>query len=279
MTSFILPNHRTPADCELFVIGDIHGDAGLLRAALAAVADAPRDQERRSILVLLGDLIDRGQDSLGCLDLAARATEHARVNETVLLAGNHELLLRHGLSTAPPDARRLATSRAFLSSAEAGSLETWVENGGLRGLPPETLLWTLPEVLGPARRALIDGMRSHFVCGSVLCVHAGLNPRLDLDAIFDKEDNARTAPYQSWGWARKAFLDHRPGPEGHFGFFVLHGHSIRRPLGPKREPERCAAEIARARLCLDAGSFLTGAVRLAHVRDDRLSVTTVRAPS
>ncbi|HYA72704.1 MAG TPA: metallophosphoesterase, partial [Roseiarcus sp.] len=66
--AFVLPRSGAP-DVEIFAIGDIHGRADLLAALLEEAAREPRRAPRRAI-VFLGDLIDRGPDSLGAIDLA-----------------------------------------------------------------------------------------------------------------------------------------------------------------------------------------------------------------
>jgi serine/threonine protein phosphatase 1 len=49
-----------------FVIGDLHGCLDQLQLKLALVSFAP---ERGDRLFAVGDLVDRGPDSLGCLNL------------------------------------------------------------------------------------------------------------------------------------------------------------------------------------------------------------------
>jgi serine/threonine protein phosphatase 1 len=67
-----------------YAIGDIHGEAGLLRALLARLPLRPQDT-----LVFLGDAINRGPDSLGVVRQLL-ALGDARPGETVCLMGNHE---------------------------------------------------------------------------------------------------------------------------------------------------------------------------------------------
>ena len=50
---------------KTFVVGDVHGRCAQLHALLKMV---PRDEEA-DLLVFLGDLIDRGPDAPGCVDL------------------------------------------------------------------------------------------------------------------------------------------------------------------------------------------------------------------
>ena len=64
-------------DVEIFAVGDIHGRSDLFAALLDEAAREPRRAARR-VVVLLGDLVDRGPDSLGAIDLAIGAARRAR---------------------------------------------------------------------------------------------------------------------------------------------------------------------------------------------------------
>jgi hypothetical protein len=57
---------------EVFAIGDIHGRSDLLAALIDEAAREPKLRDKRAI-VFLGDLVDRGPDSLGAIDLAMTA--------------------------------------------------------------------------------------------------------------------------------------------------------------------------------------------------------------
>ena len=71
-----------------------------------------------------------------------------------------------------------------------------------------------------------------------------------------------------WAWVRWPFLAHRPGAEGFSGFFVVHGHT---PNDARRNASP-ADQIARFRLNLDAGSAMTGVVKMAVLRDSQAEV-------
>jgi predicted phosphodiesterase len=66
------------------VIGDIHGNARALRAALDRARDGPMD-----VLILLGDLLTYGHDVDEVIQLVDEAQ---RRDEAVLLVGNHDRL-------------------------------------------------------------------------------------------------------------------------------------------------------------------------------------------
>lgn len=58
---------RMPPGQRLYAIGDVHGCASQLTALHAAIAaDAARYPVRQTVLLYLGDYVDRGPDSAGC---------------------------------------------------------------------------------------------------------------------------------------------------------------------------------------------------------------------
>ena len=76
---------RLPAATPLRVVGDVHGDARGLAAALAT--------ER--FVVQLGDLVDHGSDSAGCLSMML---DRVAAGRGMFLLGNHEFKLVRALS-------------------------------------------------------------------------------------------------------------------------------------------------------------------------------------
>lgn len=67
---------------RVFFIGDLHGQLGQFNEALEAV----NFDKNQDIVVATGDLIDRGPDSLGCLDLIYEPWFHT-------VKGNHEEMM------------------------------------------------------------------------------------------------------------------------------------------------------------------------------------------
>ncbi|MGC8469307.1 MAG: metallophosphoesterase [Acetobacteraceae bacterium] len=76
---------RPPPATPLRVVGDVHGDARGLAAALAT--------ER--FVVQLGDLVDHGPDSAGCLSMML---DRMAAGRGMFLLGNHEFKLVRALS-------------------------------------------------------------------------------------------------------------------------------------------------------------------------------------
>jgi serine/threonine protein phosphatase 1 len=278
---FALPRGLSP-DAEIFAVGDIHGRADLLDALIGEARREPRLREKRAI-VFLGDLVDRGADSLGAIDLAIGAA--ARIgaaagigaDDGIALMGNHEAMMRLALDPETP------------WDVAVDALETWIANGGDRTLaefvefdePPgdvDELLAAARASLPPRVRAWLASLRASWRSGDILFVHAGVNPRVDIDAFLAVPWNTplfRLNEDRHWAWVRRPFLEHRPGPKGFSGLFVVHGHT---PNDARRDASH-DDQIARFRLNLDAGSVLTGVAKMAIIRGAEAEVVVASGPT
>jgi serine/threonine protein phosphatase 1 len=272
---FSLPLGVSP-ETEVFAIGDIHGRSDLLAALIDEAAREPKLRDKRAI-VFLGDLIDRGPDSIGAIDLAMAAKARVGADEAVALMGNHETLMRLALEAETP----------WDDAIDA--FDTWIGNGGDRTMaeftkveePPDYLDDMLTEArasLPPRVQAWLGSLRASWRCGQILFVHAGVNPKVELEAFLAAPWNMTLAEVDEdrhWAWVRRPFLDHRPGANGFSGFFVLHGHTP----NDARHKASHVDQIAGYRLNLDAGSAMTGIAKMAIIRDRYAEVVTARGPT
>lgn len=229
------------ADQPVLALGDIHGNIALMRAAaahLAAIAE-PGDQ-----LVLLGDLIDRGDDSVACLDLARRLV----TDGAVAIAGNHEEMLLATLN-GDPRAGRLW----HMNGGEAVIDELGVrENAPFADWSAE-----LADALGPDRMAFLRGLSAWWRTGDVLCVHAGIDPGQKVaDQLAEPIAGGRIGD-AAIRWVRHPFLRHE-GPIEDVRF-VLFGHT----------PMRHRPLLTASKLGLDLGGFATGRVGIGEVRGNQ----------
>ena len=76
---------------SVVAVGDIHGQSLALRGLLAQILPEMRPTDT---LVFLGDYIDRGPDSKGCIEEILRLKSNARF-KVVTLMGNHEQWMMH----------------------------------------------------------------------------------------------------------------------------------------------------------------------------------------
>lgn len=232
------PAARGKEGARAYAVGDIHGRLDLLETMLGLIeADAASRRRRRTFVVFLGDLIDRGSDSAGVVErLRKWQPDFAR---PVFLAGNHEEVMLRVLD------------------GEEGVLPSWLKFGGAEclesyGIDPQALQ-RLDETEAIARiRAAVppthaDFLRSFgdtFRFGDYLFVHAGIRPGLPLEQQHVKDLR----------WIRDAFL----GDAKEHGFVVVHGHTI-----------SDSVEERANRIGIDTGAYLSGRLTAIAVEDER----------
>jgi serine/threonine protein phosphatase 1 len=274
LESLSLPRAIAP-DLEIVAIGDIHGRPDLLDALIEAAAATPRRAAVRH-LVFTGDLVDRGPDSLGALQLAREAAGRIGAQETLGLLGNHEILMRMTLDPTTPMRHAL------------GALEVWLRNGGdavVEQLIGDASWGEARQLLSRLRQATpapvaawLSGLRPHHRCGDVLFVHAGVHPAMPLDfflAVPWDTPLDRIDESAHWAWIRAPFLNHRPDARGFSGYLVVHGHS---PLD-RGYTAGHAEQARRFRLNLDGGSAMTGQAKMAILCGGMAEIVTAHAPA
>ena len=218
---------RTPRGHRAYVVGDVHGRLDLLEQLLSLVEqDVQQRPARKTSLVFLGDLIDRGPDSSGVVE-RLRTYRHDRLTP-YFLAGNHEEVLL----------RLLAGERGLLASwLKYGGTECLESYGldptGLREANERSALWAIRQAIPEEHARFLRGFADTLSFGDYLFVHAGIRPRVDLS--LQSQSDLR--------WIRAPFLD----DDGDHGMIVVHGHTISSSI--EERPNRIG---------IDTGAYRTG---------------------
>lgn len=213
MLSLLFPNRRaqpasrTPPNCVVWAVGDIHGRSDLADRLLQAVrADLHATEASRKVVVLLGDYVDRGLDSKGVLNQLVNLAADPEL-EVHFLRGNHEDRME-----------------AFLQDPQVGP--SWCDYGGRDalvsyGVDPPTMRgdaqgWAdashaLYEALPPSHRELLARLENSVSIGDYFFAHAGARPGI---ALPDQSPDDLL-------WIRQHFLDH----PARFEQVIVHGHT------------------------------------------------------
>lgn len=200
------PAPRGAKGYRAYVIGDVHGRLDLLERLLADInVDLAAQPSGKTLLVFLGDLIDRGPQSAQVIE---RLRSHRSPDlKTVFLLGNHEEVL---LRILDGDAALITQWRCF---GGAECLKSY-------GVDPDEIAQLDDQAALEAVRTAIPKEHSDFIAsfvdtcrfGDFLFVHAGIRPGVALDE--QAQSDLR--------WIREPFLlddsDH--------GCVVVHGHTI-----------------------------------------------------
>lgn len=224
-----------------YVIGDIHGCAGKARDLIEACVDYNGD--RPFCMIMLGDYVDRGENSRAVIQLLMEL-EEAMPNELLCLRGNHEDMLINALKDPEHEAH-------------------WLENGGRATLASYGV--TRAAGIPQAHRNWIAQRPLLFRDERRLYVHAGIKPGIPLNQ----------QPTDVLLWIRDEFLT----SEIDHGLLVVHGHTPLRQGHPDLRHNRLNLDTGA---CfggpLTAAVFNDEVAEpLAFITDDG-SVTALREP-
>lgn len=227
-----------PPGTRVYAVGDVHGRADLLDEILLAIDSDDRGRGRaRTLIVFLGDLIDRGPESA---EVIARLRSYRRVGtRTIHLCGNHEeILLR-------------------LLGGDSSYLDDWLRFGGaecaasyglepelLKGLKPADAIARIKDAIPREHQRFFRAMADTFSVGGYLFVHAGVRPGVPL--AEQSQVDLR--------WIRQPFLE----CEHPHGFVVVHGHTISEQV-----------EFLSNRIGIDTGAYRTGVLTALGMENDR----------
>lgn len=254
----------------VFAIGDVHGCAVELAALLQSIAALARQATGRRRLIYLGDMINRGPDSAGVLELWARDEDAHGVDHVDRLMGNHEIMMMLTV-VGGPHAHKAETM--WLSKRMGGHIlldEMAARAGRTTVTHADQAL--LHAALGETVVHRLQGMRSHVRLGNTVFVHGGLDPHADQDEFLARPWLIFTEA--RWAWINHGFLDWK---QGFGGTLVVHGHTPpdkHRKISGMEDPHLFEGD----RLGLDGGSARTGIVTGAQIQDGRYRILNAGLP-
>ena len=220
------------------MIGDIHGRFDLLDRLLDQIhRDLEKRPARKTLLVSVGDLVDRGPNSAQVVE-RLRTYRHPGVRPIFLLGNHEEVLLR-------------------ILGGDAMPIASWLKFGGAEclasyGVDPAGLARSRSaDILAAVQRAVprshVDFLRSFSdTCrfGDYLFVHAGIRPGVELD--LQSQSDLR--------WIRAPFLI----DDSDHGMVVVHGHTISKSVEEKAN-----------RIGIDTGAYRSGILTALAIEGDK----------
>lgn len=224
---------RAPEGKRVYAVGDIHGRADLLDDLLARIETDANGAP--SILVFLGDYIDRGADSRGVINRLIALSE--RGHELVFLRGNHEAAMLNFL-------RNPETGLHWVKIGGGETMRSYGVGPPLREAEPaafEAAALALREAVPDTHIKFLNSLTLTARYGDYVFVHAGLRPGRDLGQQEAEDLLEIRAPFLK--------------SSARWPFVVVHGHS---PVERGYRDER--------RIAIDTGAYATG--RLSAVRLD-----------
>lgn len=221
-----------------YVIGDVHGCLDLLDRLLAAIAeDHASRTPARGLIVLLGDLIDRGPDSAGVVKRLRELDQSTF--KLVSLTGNHEEVLLKILAGDPSGVE------GWLRFGGAETLQSYgADPKAFEGLSPAAAQRRVAATVLKEDRHFLEQVADSMRFGDYFLVHAGIRP-----GVPPEQQSLRDLR-----WIREPFLsdtrDH--------GMVVVHGHTISENV-----------EFVGSRIGIDTGAYATGRLTALGIEGDQ----------
>ena len=209
---------------RVLAVGDIHG----MHEKLITLMDKIRFAPEEDLLVFLGDYIDRGPDSVKCLQYVYDL-QHRNPDSVVCLMGNHEVML----------SSYLIEKRGIYNTLIGDYSESWLENGGFQTLQQlkETDAKKREELL-----AWVTDLPVKYQYQEFFFCHAGIDPDVPL-SVQNEYDML---------WRRRKWWEQYRGAET-----IVAGHT---PIQKIKKGTRSVKPLFlpnRVILC-DTGAYMAG---------------------
>lgn len=234
---------KTPEKTRIYAIGDTHGYLDLVINIHSQIRDdlAANPIEKYKI-IFLGDYIDRGPDSKGCIDFLIKLMS-GDPNVTCL-KGNHEDKLIQFLN----DPLKMARSFLTYGGVEC-ALSYGVQSASLSAASTEMINFRdeLSAAIPQNHIDFIDELLISQIEGDYMCVHAGLRPGTPIDQQIDNDLMT----------IRSEFIPHT----GLYEKVIVHGHTPHYPI-----------EIEPNRMNADTCAYETGVLTCIVLEDDRYRI-------
>ena len=217
----------------IYAIGDIHGEIDLLKQALTSLRGRLRSRDR---VVFLGDYVDRGPDSKGCIEeLIAFQEEYPN---TIFLRGNHDQFM---LTSFEEPVKQVDGEYCEVASETM----LWLQNGGDIALRSYGIfnIFDWQEGIPSAHLDFLKSTRIEWKSRFYHFVHAGVVPS-GVEWLEDGRDPKL--------WIRDGFLESTQD----FGHVVVFGHTVQRRNKPL---------VMVNKIGIDTGAVFGGALSMVRL--------------
>ncbi len=228
---------------RIYAIGDVHGCVDLLEALLDEIRGDLRGWRGETLLLFLGDYVDRGDNPAGVVQRLLGGIERDRLaNDCRLLClkGNHEDLFLRAFEDSRSIAIWLANGGAETCRSYGIDVDLMMKHGKLYACLPRALRELVPK----AHRQFLSRLPLYYTAGSYYFCHAGVRPGVGLS--YQAEEDLL--------WIRDSFLL----SERDHGKVIVHGHT------PCWEPE-----VQANRIGIDTGAVYGGQLTALVLEEDR----------
>jgi len=221
-----------------YVIGDIHGCLDLLQGLERKIQADAKGQGGPSLLICVGDMVDRGPSSYGVL--AHVMAPPPKGFERICLMGNHEEMMLDFLD-APTSAAPWLVHGGLETLMSYGALESEIR---LAASKPRSMKYLLNRIIPDPHTAFLRSLSHAVLLKDFVISHAGGHPA--------RPANQQTVQDYIWGAGGPS----KARPDGQKDF--VHGHYV---------VEK--AEHSGGKVAIDTGAYARGELTAAKLGPDK----------
>ena len=209
---------------RVLAVGDVHG----MYEKLITLMDKIRFDPEEDLLIFLGDYIDRGPDSVRCLQYVYDF-QHAHPDSVICLLGNHEVMM----------SSYLMQKRVNYNTVIADYADSWLENGGFETLQQ---LNELEKAKKDELLRWVENLPVKYQYQEFFFCHAGVDPDVLLPAQTEFD----------MLWRRQQWWEQYRGEET-----IVVGHT---PVQKVKKRARYAKPLFLPNniIMCDTGAYMTG---------------------
>jgi serine/threonine protein phosphatase 1 len=223
---------------SIYTIGDIHGRADLLQLALSSILKRSTQDDK---VILLGDIIDGGDDTKECVNLILKIKQQ---RDVIVIKGNHEewmLQTKEDYSSHSwiISMEGLRTIKSYSAKVE-NELRQELRKYGMdiindhKPISYDKFFSILPK----EHLELFSSLKDYHIENDYVFVHAGIS--------IDEEDINKMDP-KKLRWGFEGFPEHYTGKRK-----VIYGHYSRKA---KRVNDKIIPYVRNNTICIDTSGF------------------------
>ncbi|MEM6811514.1 MAG: metallophosphoesterase [Pseudomonadota bacterium] len=249
MKTEFIDGFTIPENMRVYAIGDVHGyHAHLVKLHEFIEDDIAHYPIEKSMIVYLGDYVNRGPDSSQVVDTLIQYKENPNI-ETRFLLGNHE----NGVIEFLKDPE--GKNRSWYAWPDEAFLKSYEINPEL--YEPYKLAEQMQKVIPKKHIEFMETCQLYELVGDFLFVHSGMRPGVSLDSQ-DRADLFNT---------REPFMS----CEERLEYYVVHGHTSTDDFKVDKRMNRMNLDTGLFKGGpLSCGVFESNTVRLIDVKYDQV---------
>lgn len=156
------PTHKC-----IYIIPEVHGSIESLKIIFSRIFPLRFSINQEDIVIMLGDYIDKGDDSAGVLELILEAKREYK-DKLICLRGNHEQLFLDSFKSND-------IYQSWLIRGGIATIQSYLDRKNFQAIPHTIPLSRLPDIIPSDHIDFLNSLPSHIVLEDYVLFHGGID--------------------------------------------------------------------------------------------------------